>query len=62
VRLCIGDFPEVDEKGKEKWPKGDEKTWKDALRGVTTGELFFLSPVISRLTVLQNYPKLQSLS
>lgn len=34
----VGDFPEVDEKGQEKWPKGDEKTWKAALRGITTGE------------------------
>ncbi|KAF8494939.1 glycosyltransferase family 35 protein [Russula emetica] len=36
VRSLTGDFPEVDEKGKEKWPKGDEKTWKVALRGVTS--------------------------
>jgi starch phosphorylase len=42
VRPRIGDFPEVDEKGQEKWPKGDEKTWKAALRGITTGELFSL--------------------
>lgn len=39
LRSRLGDFPEVDDKGKEKWPKGDEKTWKDALRGVTSGEL-----------------------
>lgn len=38
MRSRVGDFPEVDEKGQEKWPKGDEKTWKAALRGVTTGE------------------------
>jgi starch phosphorylase len=44
VRPRIGDWPEVDEKGQEKWPKGDEKSWKAALRGVTTGELF-LSPL-----------------
>jgi glycogen phosphorylase len=35
-----GDFPEVDEKGQEKWPKGDEKSWKDAMRGITSGKLF----------------------
>ncbi|KAI0276052.1 glycosyltransferase family 35 protein [Russula aff. rugulosa BPL654] len=35
VRSLTGDFPEVDDKGQEKWPKGDEKTWKAALRGVT---------------------------
>jgi hypothetical protein len=44
VRPRVGDFPEVDEKGEEKWPKGDEKTWKTALRGITTGEPFFSSP------------------
>ena len=38
MRPRVGDFPEVDEKGQEKWPKGDEKTWKAALRGITTGE------------------------
>ncbi|EIM84344.1 glycosyltransferase family 35 protein [Stereum hirsutum FP-91666 SS1] len=36
VRSLTGDFPEVDEKGQEKWPKGDEKAWKDALRDVYT--------------------------
>ncbi|KAI0060095.1 glycosyltransferase family 35 protein [Artomyces pyxidatus] len=34
VRSLTGDFPEVDDRGKEKWPRGDEKTWKDAMRGV----------------------------
>ncbi|KAI0053516.1 glycosyltransferase family 35 protein [Auriscalpium vulgare] len=34
VRSLTGDFPEVDEKGEEKWPKGDEKTWRDAMRGI----------------------------
>ena len=27
-----GYFPEVDESGKEKWPRGEEKVWKDGLR------------------------------
>ncbi|KAG8830805.1 Non-essential glycogen phosphorylase, partial [Serendipita sp. 399] len=27
-------FAEVDEHGEEKWPRGDEKTWKAGLRGV----------------------------
>lgn len=37
-----GDFPEVDEKGQEKWPKGDETAWKTAMRDITTGKHFFL--------------------
>ncbi|KAA1466891.1 glycosyltransferase family 35 protein [Dentipellis sp. KUC8613] len=36
VRSLTGDFPEVDDKGEPKWPKGDEKVWKDAMRGVHT--------------------------
>jgi hypothetical protein len=39
--LHTGDFPEVDEKGQEKWPKGDEKTWKTAMRDIHSGKLFF---------------------
>ena len=36
VRTLTGYAPEVDERGQEKWPRGDEKAWKDAFRGVTT--------------------------
>lgn len=32
----------MDEKGQEKWPKGDEKTWKTAMRDITSGKHFFL--------------------
>ncbi|EEB95745.1 hypothetical protein MPER_05237, partial [Moniliophthora perniciosa FA553] len=27
-------LPEVDSSGKEKWPRGDEKVWKEGMRGV----------------------------
>jgi glycogen phosphorylase len=40
----IGDFPEVDEKGQEKWPKGDEKAWKAALRDINSSELNLFLP------------------
>ncbi|KIM29179.1 glycosyltransferase family 35 protein [Serendipita vermifera MAFF 305830] len=33
-RTATGYLPEVDEQGQEKWPKGDEATWKAGLRGV----------------------------
>ena len=36
-QLPTGDFPEVDDKGQEKWPRGDEKSWKAALRDVNSG-------------------------
>ncbi|KAJ7070808.1 glycosyltransferase family 35 protein [Mycena amicta] len=36
VRTLTGYLPETDASGKEKWPLGDEKTWKNALRGVET--------------------------
>lgn len=34
VRTLTGFIPETDESGKEKWPKGEEKVWKDAMRSV----------------------------
>lgn len=34
VRTLTGYTPEVDAQGKEKWPRGDEKVWKDGMRGV----------------------------
>ncbi|RXW24223.1 hypothetical protein EST38_g1632 [Candolleomyces aberdarensis] len=34
VRTLTGYLPEVDATGKEHWPRGDEKVWKEALRGV----------------------------
>ncbi|KAF9526240.1 glycogen phosphorylase [Crepidotus variabilis] len=34
VRTLTGYLPEKDATGKEKWPLGDEKTWKGALRDV----------------------------
>lgn len=37
VRSVTGYFPEIDEKGQEKWPRGDEKVWKAGLRGVHRG-------------------------
>ncbi|KDQ52459.1 glycosyltransferase family 35 protein [Jaapia argillacea MUCL 33604] len=36
VRSLTGYWPETDSTGKEKWPRGDEKTWKDAIRGVAS--------------------------
>jgi len=47
-----GDFPEVDEKGQEKWPKGDETTWKTAMRDLTAGKfLFSFLALIAQLTL-----------
>jgi hypothetical protein len=42
VRSLTGDFPEIDERGEEKWPRGEEKAWKAAMRGVHTGVRAFL--------------------
>lgn len=36
VRSLTGDFPEVDEKGEEKWPRGEEVAWKEAMRDLHT--------------------------
>ncbi|THU89625.1 glycogen phosphorylase [Dendrothele bispora CBS 962.96] len=34
VRTLTGYLPEVDESGKEKWPRGEEKVWKEAMRNL----------------------------
>ncbi|KAH9943655.1 glycogen phosphorylase [Amylocystis lapponica] len=39
VRTLTGYTPETDETGKEKWPRGDEKVWKEAIRGLDTGHV-----------------------
>ncbi|KAG5642659.1 hypothetical protein DXG03_002371 [Asterophora parasitica] len=36
VRTLTGYLPEKDAAGKEQWPRGDEKTWKSAIRGLDT--------------------------
>ncbi|KAF9066048.1 glycogen phosphorylase [Rhodocollybia butyracea] len=36
VRTLTGYTPDVDESGKEKWPRGEEKVWKEGTRGVDT--------------------------
>ncbi|KAL1692664.1 glycosyltransferase family 35 protein [Schizophyllum commune] len=36
VRSLTGYLPETDEHGKEKWPRGDEKTWKENMRSLET--------------------------
>ncbi|KAG1751749.1 hypothetical protein EDB19DRAFT_1198501 [Suillus lakei] len=37
VRTLTGYFPEKDSEGKEKWPRGEEKVWKDGMRSLDTG-------------------------
>ena len=37
ANVVAGYQAEKDETGKEKWPIGDESTWKAGLRGVDTG-------------------------
>ena len=50
VRSLTGDFPEVDERGQEKWPRGDEQTWKGAMRGLYTGKHRLIARVCPPLT------------
>ncbi|KAJ7661723.1 glycosyltransferase family 35 protein [Mycena rosella] len=39
VRTLTGYLPETDASGKEKWPRGEEKVWKGAMRDVDTDTL-----------------------
>ena len=50
VRSLTGYLPETDEHGKEKWPRGDEQTWKENMRSLETGASPALSARIARLT------------
>uniref|UniRef100_A0A8H7XXI4 Alpha-1,4 glucan phosphorylase n=1 Tax=Psilocybe cubensis TaxID=181762 RepID=A0A8H7XXI4_PSICU len=34
VRTLTGYLPEKDEEGRDKWPKGEEKVWKDGMRSL----------------------------
>ncbi|KAJ7159953.1 glycogen phosphorylase [Mycena crocata] len=36
VRTLTGYLPETDASGKEKWPRGEEKVWKEGMRDVDT--------------------------
>lgn len=36
--ILSGYLPEVDETGKEKWPRGEEKAWKAGIRGPDRGK------------------------
>ena len=41
-RFPLGYTAETDATGKEKWPVGDEKVWKEGIPGVTAGEYHFI--------------------
>jgi starch phosphorylase len=49
VRTLTGYLPEKDESGKEKWPRGDEKVWKDGLRGLDTDETSITKSIVSHV-------------
>ncbi|KZT25028.1 glycosyltransferase family 35 protein [Neolentinus lepideus HHB14362 ss-1] len=49
VRTLTGFLPETDSTGKAKWPRGDEKTWKEALRGVTTDEPTITKSIVNHV-------------
>ena len=34
IVLSAGYFPETDEQGNEKWPRGDKKVWEAGTRGL----------------------------
>ncbi|KIY66143.1 glycosyltransferase family 35 protein [Cylindrobasidium torrendii FP15055 ss-10] len=49
VRTLTGYLPDTDESGKEKWPRGDEKTWKDAIRGPDTDTTSITKSVVNHV-------------
>nr|GAT48427.1 glycogen phosphorylase [Mycena chlorophos] len=57
VRTLTGYQPETDASGKEKWPLGDESTWKGALRGVETEETELTKGIVHHVqTTLSRQP------
>jgi glycogen phosphorylase len=49
-----GDFPDLDEKGQEKWPKGDEQSWKAAMCDIHSGKFF--SFLLTPMTLTESSP------
>jgi starch phosphorylase len=49
VRTLTGYLPEKDESGKEKWPRGDEKVWKNGLRGLDTDETSITKSIVNHV-------------
>ena len=38
IVVATGYLPEKDESGKDKWPRGEEKVWRDGMRTIDRGE------------------------
>ncbi|KAF5343898.1 hypothetical protein D9758_012112 [Tetrapyrgos nigripes] len=49
VRTLTGYLPELDESGKPKWPRGDEKAWKEAMRDVDTDTPSITRSIVSHV-------------
>jgi hypothetical protein len=60
ILLSTGYFPEIDALGKEKWPRGNEKVWKDGMKKLDTGiftRSFIPSTDLHRSKNIQMYPQ-----
>ena len=38
IVVAIGYLPEKDASGKDKWPRGEEKVWREGMRTIDKGE------------------------
>ncbi|KAH7912064.1 glycosyltransferase family 35 protein [Hygrophoropsis aurantiaca] len=49
VRSLTGYLPEKDKEGKETWPRGEEKVWKEGLRQLDTGVPSITKSIVSHV-------------
>ena len=50
-RSATGYLPEKDASGKDKWPRGEEKVWREGMRTIDRGEFSTTSVFSSSLTI-----------
>ena len=50
IVVATGYLPEKDASGKDKWPRGEEKVWREGMRTIDRGE-FTTSFLLSYLTI-----------
>ena len=59
IVVTTGYLPEKDASGKDKWPRGEEKVWREGMRTIDRGE--FTTFVYFLLSRSQHYTEIQML-
>lgn len=59
IVVATGYLPEKDASGKDKWPRGEEKAWREGMRSIDKGIFMFLAFFLN--TEYQHFRKMQML-